>query len=204
MARRRSPFSYRPSRRSSFAWHPPRRRSAGTEATAIAAILALVAVVWVVQNLWPLLVLGFLAWAGWEVYAQAERGRRIRALDLAAVDGMNGAQFEAYLVSLFRHHGYRAQHTGQAGDQGCDLLLEKDGRRIACQAKRYRRQVANDAVAEAVAAKAIYGCDDAMVVTTAYFSNGARRLAQANGCRLVDRDDLAELIRAFQAGERNG
>ena len=92
------------------------------------------------------------------------------------------------------------RHTGRAGDQGCDLLLEKDGHRIACQAKRYHHRVTNDAVAEAVAAKAFYGCDDAMVVTTSRFTRSARKLAQVNGCDLINRDDLADMIRSFSGG----
>jgi HJR/Mrr/RecB family endonuclease len=194
MARRRSLF---PRQRRISLFPRPKRRSAGAETTLIVVLLLLGALVYAIENFWPVLLVAGIAWGGWQVAAQAERQKRLRALRLADVDSMSGPQFEAYLVPLFRHQGYEVRHTGGAGDQGCDLLLEKAGRHIACQAKRYNHRVTNDAVAEAVAAKAFYGCNDAMVVTTSRFTRSARKLAQANGCDLIDRDDLADMIRSF-------
>jgi hypothetical protein len=49
-----------------------------------------------------------------------------------------------------------------------------------------------------------YKCNAAMVVTTHWFTEGARQLAQSNGCLLVDRDELARWIVAFQEGSPGG
>lgn len=179
-----------PRRRSIFG----RRRSA-KDLQGIGAVVFLLVVVWVIQNLWPLLVAGAVAAVGWGFWQSYERRQRLRALRLSGVDGLSGAEFEEYLAFLFARHGYGVDLVGRAGDQGCDLILEKDGKRVACQAKRYAKKVPNDAVAEAVAAKAFHACDDAMVVTNSVFTRGAKQLARANGCELVDRASLAEMIR---------
>ncbi len=134
----------------------------------------------------------------WKVRRRWQRLRALKAVRLADVDNMSGRRFERYLAALFRHHGYDVQETGRSGDQGCDLLLSKDGEKIVCQAKRYHGRVSNDAVQQAVAAIALYHCHRAMVVTNSRFTDGARRLAAANNCELVDREQLGELIARFR------
>jgi restriction system protein len=176
-----------------------RRRSSKVEAQGIALLLLIAGLIWLIQNFWPLLLLLAGAGIAWWIHSRNERERKIRALSLSEIDLMNGTEFELYLDRLLTFHGYQVTHTGAAGDQGCDLLLQKDGRRIACQAKRYRKRVTNDAVAEAVASKAYHGCDDAMVIASSSFTKGARVLAEANRCRLIDREELAEMIATFQA-----
>lgn len=122
----------------------------------------------------------------------------LRSLEVESLDQMSGTEFERYLIGLLRHHGYSAKHIGKAGDQGCDLLLKKDGVSIVCQAKCYTGVVTNGAVQEAVAAKAYYRATESMVVTNSYFTKSASALASANGCRLIDRDQLAALISQYR------
>lgn len=108
----------------------------------------------------------------WKVRRRRQRLRALRAVQLADVDRMPGRQFERYVAALLRHHGYKVEPTGRPGDQGCDLLLSKDGERIACQVKCYATPVSNDAVQEAVAAVAFYHCHRAIVVTNRTFTDG--------------------------------
>ena len=134
----------------------------------------------------------------WKVRRRRQRLRALKAVQLADVDNMPGRRFERYLAALFRHHGYHVEETGRSGDQGCDLILSKDGERIVSQAKRYHGPVSNDAVQEAVAAVALYHCHRAMVVTNSRFTDGAQRLAAANNCELIDRERLGALIADFR------
>ncbi len=83
-----------------------------------------------------------------------------------------------------------SKKTRAHGDYGADLVLEKDGVRTVVQAKRWTKNVGVKAIQEAVAAKPIYRCEHAMVVTNRYFTEQARRLAKANGVRLWNRDEL--------------
>jgi len=127
-----------------------------------------------------------------------QRLARFRALDLSGVDLMTGTEFEKYVVVLLESRGFAARHVGKAGDQGVDIVAEKDAIRYAVQTKRYGEPVTNKAVQEVVTGKAIYQCIEAMVVTTSKFNPSAREAAQANRVQLVDRDVLVEWILEFQ------
>jgi restriction system protein len=129
------------------------------------------------------------------------RERRLARSGISEIDTMDGVLFERRLAHLFKSRGYRVDQTRAHGDYGADLVLEKDGTRTVVQAKRWTKNVGVKAVQEAVAAKPMYGCDHAMVVTNRYFTEQARRLANANGVRLWNRD---ELVRALLASADDG
>lgn len=120
--------------------------------------------------------------------------RRTNILQSTAIDRLDGAQFEAYVEALLKRRGYRVEHTGKSGDLGVDLIAEKPPHRFAVQVKRQSQPVSRHAVSDAVAGKAQYRCNAAMVVTNNLFSPGAQQLARANGCKLVDRNVLADWI----------
>jgi Restriction endonuclease len=46
---------------------------------------------------------------------------------------MSGPEFERYMASVFEALGYKATVLGGAGDQGVDLLLQKENELIAVQ-----------------------------------------------------------------------
>lgn len=105
----------------------------------------------------------------------------------SSVDAMTGTQFEILLEALFAEMGYRVTRVGGRGDFGADLLLDGSSGRTIVQAKRWSGVVRHDAVQQAVAAKAHYRATHSMVVTTSYFSEHAKKLAQSNGVILWDR-----------------
>lgn len=122
--------------------------------------------------------------------------RRLSRSGIADVDRMDGTTFEHFLTTLFRRLGYRVEHTGRRGDYGADLVVTKDGRRIAVQAKRWSKTIGVKAVQEAVAAKGMYRCAEALVVANRTFTRQARTLAEANGVMLWDRDVLVSKLLA--------
>lgn len=128
---------------------------------------------------------GKLAWRLYEI-------RRLARSGIADVDRMDGATFERFLVTLFRRLGYDVEHTGRRGDYGADLVVTKEGRRLAVQAKRWSKSIGVKAVQEAVAAKGLYKCEAALVVANRAFTRQAQTLARANDVELWDRDVLIE------------
>lgn len=124
--------------------------------------------------------------------------RRARVLEYAPLDRLDGTAFEAYVEDLLRRRGYRVQHTGKSGDLGVDLIAEKSRIRFAVQVKRQSQPVSRHAVSDAVAGMAQYHCNAAMVVTNNLFSPGAQQLARVNGCKLVDRNVLADWVLEVQ------
>lgn len=120
---------------------------------------------------------------------------RLAKSNMFEIDKMSGEEFETYLEILFRNDGYKVTHTGNSkGDFGADLVLEKDGKRVAVQAKRWNETVGEKAIQEVVSSKAIYNCQEAMVVTNRWFSFQAQRLAKVNGVMLWNRNDLVNAI----------
>ena len=54
---------------------------------------------------------------------------------------MTGLQFEKELACLFRSKGYDATVTSATGDGGVDIILRKDGEKIAVQCKHHAKPV---------------------------------------------------------------
>ena len=123
-----------------------------------------------------------------------QRKKRLAASGIADIDAMDGKAFEQYLEVLFGKLGYRVERTRYVGDYGADLITQKDGVKTVIQAKRYGKAVGIKAVQEAVAAKGMYDCTEAMVVTNSTFTRAAMELARANRVVLWDRDRLVETL----------
>jgi restriction system protein len=123
----------------------------------------------------------------------ARRTDDLRRAGMEQIDVMWGTDFELYLAELFLAEGYDVRHTGRSGDYGADLLLRRSGALSVVQAKRTVKPVGQPAVREAVAARAHYGAQYAMVVTNAVFTPSAEVLAESNDVELWDRMLLAEV-----------
>jgi len=132
-------------------------------------------------------------------YRRLQRRRLLGMAELQQMDSMSGYDFEIAISEVFRRLGYAAEVTSTTRDQGADVILSRDGRRIAVQTKRQSSNVGNEAVQQVVSAKAIYGATEAMVVTTSDFTPSARQAATANGVELVGRAELAALMAEAKA-----
>ena len=117
-----------------------------------------------------------------------------RTFAMTNIDQMTGVEFEQYLQRLLRTRGYAAELTKASSDFGVDLILTKNGERIAVQVKRYGTAISRRAISDAVAGMKHYSCSKAMVVTSNYFTVGAKTLATSNSCTLVDRDLLIKWV----------
>ena len=137
---------------------------------------------------------------GLSTYFAIIQQRRIRALRISDVDVMSGRAFELYVKNLLAHRGFKVALTRSCGDQGVDLIASSGEDKYAVQCKRHSSRISRNAVSDAVAGQAIYGCNRAMVITNSYFTPGAVELARANGCYLVDRQTLGEWIYEYQGG----
>ncbi|GEM_PF-352657 len=128
------------------------------------------------------------------VYRAVRARERISRSRIEEIDVMDGIKFEKYLDVLFSKLGYKTSVTKASGDFGADVILEKDGRRIVVQAKRYSSNVNLNAVQEVTAARSHYGAQEAWVVTNQYYKSSAIQLARSNDVKLINRDDLIDLI----------
>jgi restriction system protein len=133
---------------------------------------------------------------------EAEKTRRKKILDsrINDIDAMSGQEFEQFLAVLLEEGGSSVELTPKSKDYGADLILTNEkGKRAVIQAKRYsEKTVGVDAVQQVNTAKAYYKAQDAFVITNRKFSNEAQVLVRATSVRLLDREDLIELILKYK------
>ena len=113
------------------------------------------------------------------------------------IDKMDGPVFENFCAELLRELGYQdVRVTKASGDQGIDIIAFKDSVKYGIQCKRYSENIGNNAIQEANAGKAYYGCHVGIVMTNEFFTSSAKQLANAIGIVLWDRDKLTQMISA--------
>ena len=117
------------------------------------------------------------------------------AVELMIVDTMDGETFEYYCADLLRINGFsQVRLTKGSGDQGVDILAEKDAITYAIQCKCCSGNLGNKPVQEVYTGKSIYRCQIAAVMTNSCFTRGGIEAAMATGVLLWDRQKLTELI----------
>ena len=109
---------------------------------------------------------------------------------------LDGPEFEAYVALVLRDNGFKhVALTKGSGDQGVDILAERNGRSYAIQCKNYDGAVGNFAVQEAFAGAEYYGCELAAVVCPGTFTRAAKELAAETGVLLWDGARLSHMMR---------
>ncbi len=121
---------------------------------------------------------------------RSRMGRLLRA-DWRA---LRGIEFEQFLADLFRETGYVVETTKASGDQGVDLVVSRNGYRIAIQAKGWEGKVGNKAVQEAYTGMKLYNCNQCAVITNSDFTRSAVEAAQGTGCILIRGRNLSDLL----------
>ena len=110
-------------------------------------------------------------------------------------DHMDGHVFESFCASLLERNGFSdVTVTPGSGDQGIDILAQKDNIRYGIQCKCYTSDVGNDAVQQAYSGISYYNCNIAVVMTNRYFTKSAKELAERTNVFLWDRDTLDDFI----------
>lgn len=167
-----------------------------TIASAVVGILRGIccAILWFVRGVLALL-LGVLrglyavpAWIFRKLTASRNGAYRCRRLD--------GPEFEAYVALVLEDNGFkRVELTKGSGDQGVDILAERNGKSYAIQCKNYAGAVGNFAVQEAFAGAQHYGCEVAAVICPGTFTRGAKELAATTGVLLWDEKKLSRMMK---------
>ena len=131
-----------------------------------------------------------------EDWRRRQQGISLVDSELSKIDSMRGLDFERWCAEMLRKNGFvNVRVTQGSGDQGVDVLAEKDGIKYAIQCKCYASDLGNAPVQEVNAGKAIYHCHVGVVMTNRFFTSGAKRAADATGVLLWDRNKIEEYIR---------
>ncbi|WP_088103910.1 restriction endonuclease [Halalkalibacter urbisdiaboli] len=158
----------------------------------------------VITNLWLSLIVGgsFVLFVLW---LKSKRKKRydLSKITIKDIDKMDGFEFEDYLYVFFCAVGYETYQTKKSRDFGADLLFVTTmEQRTVVQAKRYLDKVGLSAVQEVYSAQAFYDADTALIVTSSNeLSEPCLKLATATSVKIIDREDLIEMIHLFKKGD---
>lgn len=110
-------------------------------------------------------------------------------------DALEGHDFEYWCANLLRQNGFEdVEVTQGSGDQGVDIVAEKDDIRYAIQCKCYSKDLGNTPIQEVSAGKVFYQCQIGVVMTNRYFTQSAKDLAKATGTLLWDRERIIRMM----------
>ncbi len=115
--------------------------------------------------------------------------------EIQHINNLNGLEFERYCSDLLKKLGYKnVEVTKPSGDEGGDILAEKNNLKYVIQCKRYNETVGNKAIQEVYTAKGLYKCDKAIVLTNNVFTKQAKKEANMLDIDLWDKDKIKELL----------
>lgn len=135
-------------------------------------------------------------WDVWDIFIQTmeERGFKEENLSYPINTLLDPYEFEKHCASILRNAGFIAKATKGSGDQGVDVVAEKNGIKVVIQCKLYYSQpVSNTAVQEVNTGKSYYKADYAVVVSNNTYTVSAKQLAESCGVLLLHVNDLANL-----------
>lgn len=118
-------------------------------------------------------------------------------------DVINPYEYERSISDAFSSLGWTSYSTSGSGDQGADVIAEKNGLKLVVQCKLYSSSIGNKAVQEVAAALGFYHGDISAVITNSDFTKSAKQLAQSLGVYLLHHSQIAELDAALFADEED-
>lgn len=106
---------------------------------------------------------------------------------------MDGRQYEYYCGDILKKCGWLVTVTQGSGDQGVDVIAEKEGLVVAIQCKKHNQPIGNKAIQEIFAGRAHYKAHIAVVCSSSGYTNSAQQLANSLRVILLSHNDLYNL-----------
>jgi restriction system protein len=110
-------------------------------------------------------------------------------------------QFEKIVDLVYQKHGYNSTRRGGASpDGGIDLVIEKDGQKLAVQCKQWKTwKVGVKPVREFLGALKDAGIERGVFVTLNGYSEPAKQLADKHGIEMLNETELAKMLGSVDA-----
>lgn len=106
---------------------------------------------------------------------------------------LGGHDFEWEMLKLFQRSGVACRLTPGSGDDGVDIVLEKDEERVAVQCKAHRNPVGPAILRELLGAMHAGGFNRAILVALGGVTSGAGQFARQNGIEIMTMEDVLNL-----------
>ena len=117
------------------------------------------------------------------------------------VRSMDWFQFEKLVGHVYQKLGYTVTRRGGADpDGGIDLIIEKDGQRIAVQCKQWKAwNVGVKAIREFLGALTDAGIQKGIFITLRGYTEDARQLADKHGIEIMNETGLTRMLESTDA-----
>lgn len=103
---------------------------------------------------------------------------------------LSGVQFENEVAALLRKHGHDVQTTPHSGDEGVDLIMNRE---IIIQCKAHSKPVSPATVRELLGSKQYFKASKAILIASCGCTAGATEFAKKTDIDLWDISHLIEL-----------
>ena len=120
---------------------------------------------------------------------------------METIQGCHPDEFEALVEQYYEALGYEVTRTPVTNDYGADLVVSTPAGNFAIQCKRQSSNVGIKAVQEVYASLRKYNATFGIVITSSSYTNSAIELAKMCGVKLINGNELWEMILAVKNNE---
>ncbi len=130
--------------------------------------------------------------ARWETESERQEAERAERRKLREYwMSLSGTEFERELGALYRARGYHVRSTPRTGDEGIDLVMEKDGETTVVQCKSHQKPAGPAVARELFGAMVAVGADNAILACTGGFTRGVKDFVRGKPIALISASTLA-------------
>jgi len=108
---------------------------------------------------------------------------------------MNPYDFEEYVGNIYENLGFAIKQTPKSGDEGVDLVLEKQNQYHIVQCKRYDGTVSSSEIRAFLGTLTYHKIEAGKFVTTGRFSSPCYEFERKYNIELVEGNDLMKMAR---------
>lgn len=105
----------------------------------------------------------------------------------------DGITFEEAIAELFTDLGHNVQKTKTTGDEGVDLILKKDGKKIVVQCKAIKAKVSQSVARDLLGAKIHFNSDEAILCCINGVTEPTYKFALKNNIKIFEALDYINL-----------
>lgn len=107
--------------------------------------------------------------------------------------GLSGHGFEDALAQLFRKRGFHAVVSKSGGDEGIDIILEKDGMKSIVQCKAHAKPIGPVVARELYGAMLHFNVERGILASTFGFTDGVHKFVADKKIELLNLDDILKM-----------
>jgi hypothetical protein len=106
---------------------------------------------------------------------------------------LRGVEFEKALANLYKSLGYSVLITKGSGDEGIDLILEKDNKETIVQCKGHEKPIGVGAIRDLYGVLMHTRADSAILACPAGFTDGVIKFAHGKPIELIELVDIIDM-----------